>query len=161
MPRERASRNRRRVEDEAARAPAATVGDEDARRSDLEAAVAALAALDDEALRRVSRSQPTVEDGVLLGALVDQRRRGGLTEAEERLLAELVDRHDRVMALRAEAVALLRERGRDVNELVARAWSPTRVGRRLRRSSWPTLAGAAAIAGRVRRSPARRWRSST
>ncbi len=88
---------------------------------DLTRALDALASLDDEALWRVSRSQPTVEDGVLLDALVDKRRRQGLSSGDEKLLAELVDRHDRVMALRAEAVALLKERGIDVREQVARA----------------------------------------
>lgn len=88
---------------------------------DLTTALDTLASLDDEALWRVSRSQPTVEDGVLLDALVDKRRRQGLSPGDEKLLAELVDRHDRVMALRAEAVALLKERGIDVREHVARA----------------------------------------
>jgi hypothetical protein len=83
--------------------------------------IVAIATLDDETLWRVSQSQPTVEDGILLDALVGKRRRQGLTAAEERLLAELVDRHDRVMVLRAEAVALLHGRGIDVGERVAHA----------------------------------------
>jgi hypothetical protein len=37
------------------------------------------------------------------------------------LLAALIDRHDRVMVLRAEAVALLAQRGVDVRERDARA----------------------------------------
>ena len=90
-------------------------------QDDLTMALDALASLDDEALWRVSQSQPTVEDGVLLDALVDKRRRQGLSSGDEKLLAELVDRHDRVLVLRAEAVALLKERGRDVREQVARA----------------------------------------
>lgn len=118
---QRAQRRQHRVEDEAALALAATLGAEQRLPADLEAAIAALALLDDEALWRVSRSQPTVEDGVLLDALVDKRRRQGLTDTEAQLLAELVDRHDRVMVLRAEAVARLRERGHDVSALVARA----------------------------------------
>jgi hypothetical protein len=69
----------------------------------------------------VSHSQPTVEDGVLLNALVDKRRRLGLTPAEEQWLAELGVRHDRVMVLRAKAVALLHQRGVDVEERLARA----------------------------------------
>jgi hypothetical protein len=80
-----------------------------------------LQALDTDSLWRISCSQPTVEDGVLLDALVDKRRRQGLTVVEEHLVAELVDRHDRVMVLRAEAVALLHERGIDVHERVKRA----------------------------------------
>jgi hypothetical protein len=60
---------------------------------------------------RISQSQPTVEDGILLDALVDKRGRQGLTAGEEWQLAELVGRHDRVMVLRAEALALLHARG--------------------------------------------------
>jgi len=37
------------------------------------------------------------------------------------MLVALVDRHDRAMALRAEAVAVLHARGIDVGERVARA----------------------------------------
>jgi hypothetical protein len=80
----------------------------------------ALTTLDDETLWRVSHSQPTVEDGILLQALLDKRRRVGLTPVEEQWLAELGDRHGRVMVLRAKAVALLHQRGIDVSERVAR-----------------------------------------
>ena len=116
---QRARQHQRRLEDEATLTAAVSAGD--ALPDDLAAAIAALATLDDETLWRVSQSQPTVEDGILLDALVDKRRRQGLTPGEERLLAELVDRHDRVMVLRAEAVALLHGRGSDVRERVARA----------------------------------------
>lgn len=119
--RRRAARGRRPIEDEAALTITAALGHDDRLPGDLEAAIATLADLDDEALWRVSRGQPTVEDGLLLEALLDQRRRQGLSVAEEQLVAELVDRHDRVMLLRAEAVALLRARGCDVSERVARA----------------------------------------
>lgn len=115
-----AQRHQRRIEDEAALALAATVR-RDVLPADLEAAITALATLDDDALWQVSRSQPSVEDGVLLAALIDKRRRDGLIPAEQNLLAELIDRHDRVMVLRAEAIALLNERGRDVSPRVARA----------------------------------------
>jgi hypothetical protein len=67
------------------------------------------------------RSQPTVEDGILLDALADKRRRQHLSPDEEQLLAELIDRHDRVLALRTEAIALLAQRGVNVQEHVARA----------------------------------------
>src|SRR5207248_1917441 len=118
---QRARQHQRRLEEEAALTLTAAVGAGDALPDDLAAAIDALATLDDETLWRVSQSRPTVEDGILLDALVDKRRRQGLTAGEERLLAELVDRHDRVMVLRAEALALLHGRGSDVRERVARA----------------------------------------
>jgi plasmid stability protein len=118
---QRAHQHQRRLEEEASLTLTVAVGAGDALPADLAAAIDALATLDDETLWRVSQSQPTVEDGILLDALIDKRRRQGLTAGEERLLAELVDRHDRVMVLRAEALALLHTRGIDVGERVARA----------------------------------------
>ncbi len=117
----RAHQHQRLLEDEATLTLAAAVSAEDTVPSDLSAALSALVTLDDETLERVSHSQPTVEDGVLLDALVDTRRRRALTPGEEQMLAALVDRHDRVMALRAEAMALLHARGIDVGERIARA----------------------------------------
>jgi plasmid stability protein len=118
---QRAREHQRQLEDEVTLTLTAAVGAGTDLPGDLVAAIDALATLDDETLWRVSQSQPTVEDGILLDALVDKRRRQGLTPGEERLLAELVDRHDRVMVLRAEAVALLQGRGSDVRERIARA----------------------------------------
>ena len=118
---QRAHQHQRRLEDEAALTLMAAVDAGDALPDDLAAAIDALATLDDETLWRVSQSQPTVEDGILLDALVDKRRRQGLNPGEERRLAEVLDRYDRVMVLRAEAVALLHARGIDVGERVAHA----------------------------------------
>ena len=118
---QRAHQHQRRLEDEAALTLMAAVDAGDALPDDLAAAIDALATLDDETLWRVSQSQPTVQDGILLDALVDKRRRQGLNPGEERRLAEVLDRYDRVMVLRAEAVALLHERGSDVGEQAARA----------------------------------------
>ena len=93
----------------------------DTFRSDLATAIDALSNLDEDGLWRVSMSQPSVEDKILLDTFVDKRRRQGTTADEDRLLMELVDRHDRVMVLRAEAVALLHQRGIEVAKRVARA----------------------------------------
>ncbi len=115
---ERARQHQRQVEEEAGLALAAAVRTPSALPEDLESA---LDALDDDTLRQVSYSQPSVDDGILLAALVEKRRQGGLSPLEERWLAELGERHDRVMVLRAKAVALLHARGIDVAERVARA----------------------------------------
>jgi hypothetical protein len=109
------------VEDEAGLALEAAVHATMQSQDDPLAVTNVLQALDRDSLWRISYSQPTVEDGVLLDTLVDKRRRQGLTAAEDRLLANLVDRHDRIMVLRAEAVALLHERGIDVHERIKRA----------------------------------------
>ena len=117
----RATHHRRRVEEEATATLVTAVGPGDGLPADLVAAIEALANLDVDSLRRVSHCQPTVEDRVLLDTLVDKRRRQGTTPDEDRLLAGLIDRYDRVMVLRAEAIALLHQRGIDVTERTARA----------------------------------------
>jgi len=119
--RQRAQQHRRGLEEEANLALDAAINTPTVPPSDLETALNALTTLDDDTLQQVSHSQPTVEDGILLHALVDKRRRLGLTPAEEQWLTELGERHDRVMVLRAKAVALLYHRGVDVSERIARA----------------------------------------
>ena len=119
--RERADRHHRPLEDEVGIALEAAIYATTAPQDNPLAVTDVLQALDSDSLWRISHSQPTMEDGVLLDALVDKRRCLGLTAAEERLLANLVDRHDRIMVLRAEALALLHERGIDVHERVKRA----------------------------------------
>jgi len=128
----RAQQHQRPLEDEATLTLAAAVATEDALPDDLSAALDALATLDDETLERVSHSQPTVEDGILLDALVDTRRRRPLTPGEEQMLVALVERHDRAMALRAEAVALLHAAGHRRGRSRRPRMSVTWVGQRLR-----------------------------
>jgi plasmid stability protein len=117
----RAQQHRRPLEDEATLTMIAALGGESGLPPDLAAAIDALSTLDVDGLWHVSMSQPSVEDKILLDTFVDKRRRQGTTPDEDRLLMELVDRHDRVMVLRAEAVALLHQRGIDVAKRVARA----------------------------------------
>ena len=107
----RALQHDRWLEGEAAFTLAAAVGTDGVLPADLMTALDAISLLDDASLWRVSHSPPSVEDGVLLETLVDKRRRHGLLPAEELLLADLVDRHDRVMVLRAEVIALLHGAG--------------------------------------------------
>jgi len=113
----RALEHQHQLEDGVGLALAAAVGTLHALPDDLEAMLDVLATLEDDTLQRLSHSQPTVEDGLLL----DTRSRRVLTPSEEVWLVELGERHDRVMVLRARAVALLRQRGVDVSERVARA----------------------------------------
>jgi len=113
----RALEHQHQLENGVGLALAAAVGTLHALPDDLEAMLDVLATLEDDTLQRLSHSQPTVEDGLLL----DTRSRRVLTPSEEVWLVELGERHDRVMVLRARAVALLRQRGVDVSERVARA----------------------------------------
>ena len=76
----------RAAAEEATLALADAVGADAELPADIAAALDALGALDDAALQRVSRSRPSVEDGVLLDALTDARRRGQLGPDGERAL---------------------------------------------------------------------------
>ena len=117
----RAHSHQRALEDEATVTLTSALAADTTLPADVTAALDMLATLDDATLEQVSHSQPPVEDGILLAALTETRRRRTLTPGEERRVADIVERHDRVMALRAEAVALLHERGGNVGDRVAHA----------------------------------------
>src|SRR5690348_11941135 len=95
--RQRAHNHRRRLEDEAAATIIAAIDGKGEPPLDF-AAITAISSLDENSLWRVSQIRPTVEDTVLLDALIAKRRHQGTTPDEDRLVAELVDRLDRVMA---------------------------------------------------------------
>ena len=80
---QRAQLHRRRREDEAGSALADALATSAPMPSDIEVVLDALATLDNDTLSRLSHSQPTVEDGLLLTALIDKRSRIGLTPTEE------------------------------------------------------------------------------
>jgi len=115
---QRAELTQRSVEDEVVLALAATDSARDDLSTDLATTLAALPTLDDDALWRLARSRVGGEDAARLSDLGDQRQRGGLTAEELREAEELVQRHDRVLVLRAEAAALLKQRGYGVDVLL-------------------------------------------
>jgi hypothetical protein len=95
----RAQSHRRQLEEEASLALAAAVTTPPTVPDDLERVLATLSALDDDTLRQVSHCQPTVEDGVLLQALLDKRTRRGLTPANVRQLGSGEVLHTRWLRL--------------------------------------------------------------
>jgi plasmid stability protein len=119
--RRRAERDQRSVEAEALRAVEAGLAADPPLPPDLAATLEAMALLDDGALWQAARAGLAEAERALLVALNDKLQRDGLTAAERRTLADLAERQGRVVAMRAEAVALLHRRGHDVGALVARA----------------------------------------
>ncbi|MCC6626580.1 MAG: hypothetical protein IT340_04160 [Chloroflexi bacterium] len=119
--RRRAQRDQRSVEAEALRAVEAGLAAEPPLPPDLTATLQALALLDDDALWQAAHARLPAAEQSLLTTLNDKHQRVGLTEAERRTAADLAERQGRVVAMRAEAVALLHRRGHDVSALVARA----------------------------------------
>jgi hypothetical protein len=87
--------------------------------ADLTEAISPLALLDDAELWRAARSRLADETAAQLEDLHLKRQRDGLTPAEEQTLAGLVRQYERVMLVRAQAAALLKQRGHDVTELLA------------------------------------------
>ena len=118
---QRAKQKQRSLEDEVLLTLAATVPAQVALPADLEATLASLASLDDDTLWRMARSRVADEDAVRLEELADKRQRVGLTDDELQTANELVQRHDRVIVVRAEAAALLKQRGYDVSQLLTGA----------------------------------------
>ncbi len=100
-------------------ASAVPIGDE--LPADLSEAISPLALLDDEALWRAARNRLPAEAAAQTETLHLKRQREGLTEAEVQTLAGLVRQYERTMLVRAQAAALLKQRGYDVSELLAKA----------------------------------------
>ncbi|HLY32859.1 MAG TPA: hypothetical protein VKQ36_17680 [Ktedonobacterales bacterium] len=118
--RARANAAHRSVEDEVLTIVTAAIA-EDALPADLEAALAALETADDVALWRTARaSQLTQAESDEIEQLHFKRQRGeSLAAQEEERLDDLMQHYHRAMLLRAQAVALLKERGHDVDTLLA------------------------------------------
>ena len=115
---QRAAQRQRSLEDALVLALAASIPADAGLPVDLADTLASLAALDDDSLWRMARRRVSDEDAARLAELGDKRQRAGLTEAELREAEELAERHDRVLVVRAEAAALLEQRGHDVSSLL-------------------------------------------
>ena|SRR5579859_819890 len=84
----------------------------------LATALSPLRVLDDTMLWRAARMHFAPEDAVQLEALHRKRQREGLTTAETQTMTLLVQHYDRMMLVRAQAAALLKQRGHDVASLM-------------------------------------------
>ena len=115
----RAEQARRSVEDELVEvvATAVLVGDE--LSADLGEATSPLSLLGDNDLWRAARSHLPAEASAQLESLHLKRQSEVLTESEKQTLASLVRQYERAMLVRAQAAALLKQRGYDVSVLVA------------------------------------------
>jgi hypothetical protein len=92
--------------------------DGDSTAANRQTTLTALASLDTDTLWQLVQRGAETEDVLLLAALNEKRQRQGLTEAEERVVRDLIRRHDRAVLIRAKALALLRQRGEDVGRLM-------------------------------------------
>jgi len=85
---------------------------------DLESALSPLAVLDDEALWQAARRCLPAAITDALEELHLKQQREGLTALERQSLADLVRQYERNMLVRAQAAALLKQRGHDISRLV-------------------------------------------
>ena len=86
--------------------------------ADLKQAIDSLVVLDDAALWQAAESRLADDIASELEALHDKRDGVGLTDSESQQLAALLRRYERHLLVRAQAAALLRERGHDVTRLL-------------------------------------------
>ena len=117
----RAARTNRSVEAELLEVLATAVPVADELPADLAEAVSPLALLDDAALWQAARSRLAPEAAARLEELHLKRQREGLTETEAEALAPLVRQYERALLIRAQAAALLHQRGHDVSPLLGAA----------------------------------------
>jgi hypothetical protein len=115
---QRADRARRSVEAETLELLAVTVPASEGLSADVQQVLTSLALLDDEALRRAACSRLGSEAAAELEALHSKQQREGLTEPEAQRRDDLVRQYERAMLVRAQAAALLRQRGHDVSSLL-------------------------------------------
>jgi hypothetical protein len=114
---ERALRAHRTVEAEALDLVAQGVLDLDQLEPELAAAISELRFLDDTALWQAARMHMTLADAERLEVLHLKRQYDGLAVDEAEEARGLTGTYERIMVIRAEAAALLKERGYDVEVL--------------------------------------------
>lgn len=115
---QRAAQRQRSLEDEMVLALAATMPAEAKLPANLTDVLVSMGALDGVTLWQMARSRVADEDVARLTELGDKRQRAGLRDEELREAEALAHRHDRVLVVRAEAMALLKQRGYDVSVLL-------------------------------------------
>jgi plasmid stability protein len=115
---QRAEQTHRSIEDELLETVATAIPLTEELPDDLNEAISHLHLLDDQALWRAARSHLSTDVAAEMEQLHLKRQREGLTENETQTLNSLLHQYERTMLVRAQAAALLKQRGHDVSELV-------------------------------------------
>jgi|SRR4051794_13629529 len=117
----RAAQSQRTVEDELLEVLAVAISVADDLPADLSTAITPLATLNDADLWRAAQTRLPTDVAAQLEDLHLKRQREGLTEYQEREAAVLIHQYERFMLIRAQATALLKQRGHDVARCLAAA----------------------------------------
>lgn len=114
-----AARERRSLEEVVIAAMQSALHAESALPDDWQHALDAMAWLDTPTLQQIVERGAETEEIVLLKALSEQRHRGKAVTTDESIVRALIKQHDRAVLIRAQALALLHQRGEGVNAIVA------------------------------------------
>lgn len=117
---ERARQSHRSVEDELVETLAGAISLEDDELSgDVAATVASLDSMSDDTLWQVAdASHLSPAAAAHLEELNHKQQREGLTAAEQQMAQELLHQYESAILVRAEAIARLNDRGRDIAPLL-------------------------------------------
>jgi hypothetical protein len=117
---QQAEHARRTLEAELLRIVAAAAPVDEMLSPELEEAVERLSLLSDDELWQAARGVLSPEESARLESLHLVQQSTGLSSAEKMELAELLQRYEQAIVIRAEAAQLLHERGHDVSGLIAK-----------------------------------------
>jgi plasmid stability protein len=115
----RAHQTQRTIEAEAVEALASAVTTSDALPPNLETTRMSLDLLNDAELWQAAQIRQPQATSDRLAELNDKRQCEGLTAAEAQEAGLLLTQYDRAMLIRAQASQLLKQRGFDINSLLA------------------------------------------
>ncbi len=114
---QRARQMQRSVEDELVAVVAATLPTLADLPTDIASEIAQLEFLSDDELWQVARTTLSPDESERMQELTLKQQRDGLTPQEQQEAEALLHQYDRTMLVRAQAAALLKERGHDVSTL--------------------------------------------
>jgi hypothetical protein len=113
----RADESQTTIEDELLQLVAEAVPSTTELSAELDDELGQLVMLDDQALQRAASSHLSKEIAEQLELLHWRRQREGLSPSEESELENHVKQYERAMLVRAQAAAILKQRGIDVSQL--------------------------------------------
>lgn len=115
----RAENSRRSINDEVVEVIAMAVHEEARLSPDMDDVLEQLDYVDNDTLWRMARSRLSEEEARRLEELNWKQQQDGLTKEEEEERENLLWLYNRRLLVRAKAMALLKERGQDIEELFA------------------------------------------
>lgn len=117
--RERAEKRQHSIEDELREAMAVVLQDNARLADEVEDSRAKLTAMNDETLWRAARTTLPKTSLKRLERLNRKQQREGLTASEREERDALAQRYERVVLVRSQAAAVLKQRGHDVSGLLS------------------------------------------